>query len=304
MFTRRDFLIWSSRSAAALGLSELGLSRLEGVLADAGSPPLIWLHGSSCSGCSIAALNAVTPTTAQDLLVNRVSARFDGLLMAAGAEAAIEAMDLTASQNDGRFILVVEGGVATARAGRYCVIGERQGAPITLLDAVTELAPRAARVIAVGTCAAHGGVAAAGSNLTGIVPLDQAVAGKTAKPIVNVPGCPAPPEQLFRVIVTLLAGGNVTLDADGRPATCFPHTVHHGCPRKHLPKAAALGDPGCLLQLGCRGKETMAMCPSHKWNGGVSWCAAAGHPCIGCASPEFPATPLFAPRSDLPPTRI
>ena len=67
------------------------------------------------------------------------------------------------------------------------------------------------------------------------------------------------------------------------------------CPRKHLPKARALGEDGCLLQVGCRGKETMAMCPKHKWNNGRNWCAAAGHPCIGCATPEFPASPLLLP---------
>ncbi|BDG04049.1 hydrogenase small subunit [Anaeromyxobacter oryzae] len=292
MFTRRDFLKWSSRSAGALGLSQLGLFRLGQALAAESSPPLIWLHGSSCSGCSIAALNAVTPTTVDDLLLNRVSAKYDGLLMAAGAEAAIQAMDLAVQANDGQFILVVEGGVPTAAGGRYCVIGERAGVPITLLDAVKELGPRAARVIAVGTCAAYKGVAGAGANPTGVQPLGDVLAGRTAKPVINVPGCPAPPEQLFQVVVNLLAGGECALDADGRPRTCFPHTVHWTCPRKHLPKAKAFGELGCLVDLGCRGPVTTAMCPKHKWNNGKNWCAAAGHPCIGCATPGFPASPL------------
>jgi hydrogenase small subunit len=292
MFTRRDFLKWSSRSAAALGLSELGLFRLEQALASESSPPLIWLHGSSCSGCSISALNAVTPTTFGDLIVNRVSAKYDGLLMAAGADLAIRTMDLAAQANDGKFILIVEGGVPTAAGGGYCVIGERAGAPITLLDAVNDLGPRAARVIAVGTCASYKGAAGAGANPTGVVPLGDVLAGRTAKPVINVPGCPAPPEQLFQVVIALLAGGQFALDPDGRPSTCFPHTVHQTCPRKHLPKATAFGDPGCFLDVGCRGKTTTAMCPHHKWNNGKNWCAAAGHPCIGCATPEFPASPL------------
>jgi hydrogenase small subunit len=295
MFTRRDFLAWSARSAAALGLSQLGLSRLEAALAAETSPPLIWLHGASCSGCSIAALNAVTPTTFGDLLLNRVSARYDSLLMAAGAGLAIETLDGAVAANDGRFILVVEGGVPTAAGGRYCVIGERAGAPITLLGAVRELAPRASRVIAVGTCAAYKGVAGAGANPTGVAPLSDVVAGLTAKPVINVPGCPAPPEQLFTVVIGLLAGGQLAVDLDGRPRSCFPHTVHNGCPRRRLnTKAKAFGQPGCLVELGCRGKATMAMCPKHKWNGGKNWCTAAGHPCIGCAMPEFPASPLLA----------
>jgi hydrogenase small subunit len=296
MFTRRDFLKWSSRSAVALGLSELGLFRLEQALAAESSPPLIWLHGSSCSGCSIAALNAVTPTTIDDLLVNRVSAKYDSLLMAAGAGLAIQALDGAVAAHDGRFILVVEGGVPTAEGGRYCIIGERAGVPITLLDAVRDLGPRAARVIAVGTCAAYKGVAGAGANPTGVLPLSEVLAGTTAKPVINVPGCPAPPEQLFKVVVGLLAGGPLAVDLDGRPSACFPHTVHNGCPRRRLNhKAKAFGEPGCLIDVGCRGKTTMAMCPKHKWNGGKNWCAAAGYPCIGCAMPEFPTSPLLLP---------
>ncbi|HEX7489367.1 MAG TPA: hydrogenase small subunit, partial [Anaeromyxobacteraceae bacterium] len=283
MFTRRDFPKWSSRSAGALGLSQLGLFQLGQTIASESSPPLIWLHGASCSGCSIAALNAVSPTTFGDLLLNKVSVKYDNLLMAGGGDLAIRTMDLAAQANDGQFILIVEGGVPTAEQGRYCIIGERDGNPITLLDAVNQLGPRASRVLAVGTCAAYGGVAGAGDNWTGVASLSDVLAGKLAKPVINVPGCPAPPEQLFAIVVGILAGGQYALDADGRPATCFPHTVHFKCPRKHLPKATAFGQSGCLVNLGCRGKTTTAMCPKHKWNNGKNWCTASGHPCIGCA---------------------
>ena len=294
MFTRRDFLKWTSQSAAALGLSQLGLFKVEQALASNSSPPLIWLHGSGCAGCSIAALNAVTPTTVDDLLLNRVSAKYDMLLMAAGADLAIQTMDSSAAANAGRFILVVEGGVPTVEGGRYCEIGRRGSAPITLLDAVNDLGPKAARVISLGTCASYGGVAGAGANPTGVMPLSQVLAGKTANPVINIPGCPAPPEQLFQVVVAMLAGGEYQLDVDGRPHNCFPHTVHFQCPRKHLPKATGFGESGCFLNVGCHGKITTAACPKHLWNNGRNWCAAAGHPCIGCASPAFPASPLLA----------
>jgi hydrogenase small subunit len=251
---------------------------------------VIWLHGASCSGCSVAALNAVAPTTFGDLVLNKVSAKYDTLLMAAGADQAIGAMDQAAKA--GGFILIVEGGVPTAAQGRYCVIGERAGVPITLLDAVKTLGPKASRVLAVGTCAAYSGVAGAGGNPTGVAPLADVLEGKLAKPVIHVPGCPAPPEQLFRIIIGILAGGQFSVDDDGRPRSCFPHTVHFTCPRKHLTMAKAFGEEGCLLELGCRGKSTMAMCPKHKWNNGKNWCMGAGHPCIGCAMPDFPATPL------------
>lgn len=290
MFTRRDFLKWTSRSAGVLGLSQVGLFELERALGSVSSPPLVWLHGAGCSGCSVAALDAVTPTTFGDLLLNRVSVKYDSLLMAAGADLAISTMDAAAAA--GQFLLVVEGGVPTAKGGRYCVIGERRGTAITLLDAVKALGPRASRVIALGTCASFRGVSGAGANPTGVKTVADVLAGQTASPVINVPGCPAPPEQLFQVVIGVLAGGKYALDADGRPASCFPHTVHFTCPRKHLPKAAALGEAGCLVDLGCRGMTTTAMCPRHKYNGGKNWCTAAGHPCIGCAMPSFPEAPL------------
>jgi hydrogenase small subunit len=293
MFTRRDFLKWTSRSAAVLGLTQAGLVRLDEALAADSAPPLIWLHGSGCAGCSIAALNAVTPATIDDVLVNRVSAKYDMLVMAAGGDAAVAAMDSAGAA--GRFILVVEGGVPVAANGRYCIIGERKGTPITLLDAVNQLGPAASRVISLGTCAAYKGVAGAGANPTGVTPLATVLKGKTAQPVINVPGCPAPPEQLLTVVVGLLAGGKYPLDADGRPASCFPHTVHFTCPRKHLPKATAFGQDGCLFNVGCHGKVTTGMCPKHRWNNGRNWCVAAGHPCIGCAQPDFPASPLLLP---------
>ena len=60
--TRRDFLKIASASALALGVSSAQLTRIERVLADASSPPVLWLHGLACTGCSVSLLNAVNPT--------------------------------------------------------------------------------------------------------------------------------------------------------------------------------------------------------------------------------------------------
>ena len=43
--TRRDFLKIASASALALGLNSVQLTRVERALADASSPPVLWLHG-------------------------------------------------------------------------------------------------------------------------------------------------------------------------------------------------------------------------------------------------------------------
>lgn len=290
---RRDFLKWAAASAVSLGLSPSDLFRLREALAGTGSAPVIWLQGSSCTGCSVAALNVVQPTTIDDILINKVSMKYHPTLMAAGGELAIQAMDQAAAGTEGQFILVVEGGVATAESGMYCIIGERSGTPVTMLEAITSLGPKAGHVLAVGTCSSFKGVPGAGSNVTGIMPVSTLLSKKTANPVVNIPGCPAPPETVFGVIVSLLAGKALSLDRQGRPVEYFGSKVHSLCPRRGTSKAKVLGDPGCLMNLGCLGPNTNDNCPNRKWNNGANWCIGAGHPCIGCSSTTFPQSPLL-----------
>ncbi len=44
---------------------------------------------------------------------------------------------------------------------------------------------------------------------------------------------------------------------------------------------------GCLYKMGCKGSATFHNCPKVRWNGGTSWPVGSGHPCIGCAEPNF-----------------
>ena len=39
--------------------------------------------------------------------------------------------------------------------------------------------------------------------------------------------------------------------------------------------------------MGCKGPATYQNCPVVRWNGGTNWPIGCGHPCIGCAEPEF-----------------
>jgi hydrogenase small subunit len=52
------------------------------------------------------------------------------------------------------------------------------------------------------------------------------------------------------------------------------------------------GDEGprecfCLYQMGCKGPATYQNCPNIRWNEGTNWPIGCGHPCIGCAEPNF-----------------
>lgn len=290
--SRRKFLKWAAASAAVLGLSPADLFRLEEALAGGTSPSVIWLQGSSCTGCSVAALNVVQPATIDDILLNKVSVKYHPTLMAAGGDLAIQAMDQAGIA--GQFILVVEGGVATANNGSYCIIGERNGVPVTMLEAVNTLGPKAKHVIAVGTCASYKGIPGAGNNYTGISPVKAVLTGKTANPVINIPGCPAPPESVFGAIVALITGKSVALDSQSRPKAYYGDKIHANCFRRGTGNALALGtETGCFKDFGCVGPGTNQNCPSRKWNNGRNWCIGSGQMCIGCSNSVFPQTPMF-----------
>lgn len=292
--SRRDFLKWAAATAAVLGVSPADLVRVQEALAAATSPPVIWLQGASCTGCSVAALNVVQPATIDDILLNKVSMKYHPTLMAAGGEAAVQAMDQAALGNAGQFILVLEGGIPTAGNGGYCIIGERGGVPVTMLEAVNALAPKAKHVIAAGTCASYKGVPGAGSNLTGVTPTKTLLNGKTANPVINIPGCPAPPESVFGAIVTLLSGKSVPLDSQGRPKAYYVDKIHSNCFRRGTSSATTLGTPtGCFKSFGCVGPGTNQNCPTRKWNNGRNWCIGSGQMCVGCSNSAFPQSPIF-----------
>ncbi|MGB9716607.1 MAG: twin-arginine translocation signal domain-containing protein [Thermodesulfovibrionales bacterium] len=90
--TRRQFLKWLSASAAALGLSQSDLLKLEKHLqaavmgCDAGFPlnalipghpgtlaRVIWIAGAACSGCPTSILNYIADTADPDLVLNAIA---------------------------------------------------------------------------------------------------------------------------------------------------------------------------------------------------------------------------------------
>lgn len=295
--SRRDFLKWAAGSAAALGLSQLDLFKLEKAFA-AGLPPIVWLEGSNCGGCSVSTLNAVNPTLEQ-ALTDTLFLRYHALFMATGEEC--NKIDTLCHTDWPDMILIVEGGIPTTANGGYCIIESGPTGSVTALAAVQNLAPRAKWVLAAGTCAAFGGVVSAYPNQAGVIDVRSAVSlVAPAVNVINVPGCPVPPENLFGTIIQLLLNGSVALDAENRPYDYYGQTVHDLCPRNnnhHLRDTiTTLGPGGCYANLGCKGPSTHAGCPRHKWNNGKNFCVEAGHPCIGCAETSFPEMPLVSYR--------
>ena len=270
--------------------------------------PVVWFQGASCSGCSVSVLNSVSPKI-QNVLVDEVlpghhvSLRFHQTIMAGSGEMTLKVLEDAERRLAGTYLLVVEGAVPTADGGIYGTVGERGDKGLTIADQVAELGSKAAAVIALGTCAAFGGIPAAAPNPTGCMSVNDFFASRqVAVPVINLPGCPPHPDWFVGTVATVLLAGLPKpdeLDAFLRPKAFYGPMIHEHCPRRAYfdegKFARKLSDPGCLLELGCKGPVTHADCPLRLWNGGTNWCIGAGSPCLGCVEPGFPdvLSPLY-----------
>ena len=290
--SRRAFLRSCALASAALGLSPRELTDLEEALADPAAPSVLWLQGSGCSGCTISFLNYVAPSEpvdAADVLIKSVNLVYHPTLSAGAGEAVVEAVRKTSN-----FLLLVEGGVPTAFGGHACVPWSDGGREVPFQEAARTLAEKARQVVCLGTCAAYGGVSAMGANPAAV----KSVSAATGKSTINVPGCPPHPDWIVATLIPLLQGKTVDVDAQGRPIALFGRRrMCDECPFHGRGEARSLGVRGqCMEALGCRGETGSAPCVTTQWNNRVSFCMAAGAPCLGCTDPTFPGASLLGGR--------
>jgi len=149
---------------------------------------------------------------------------------------------------------------------------------------------KSAAVIAMGSCAAWGGVPSADPNPTGAQGVDSIL---TEKPVVNIPGCPTNPYNLLAVVLEYATMNRLpALDEFNRPKFAFDRHIHDHCPRRaHFDAgrfAKEFGDDGhregwCLYKLGCKGPVTHAACSTRHFNEVPDvWPIGIGAPCVGC----------------------
>lgn len=293
--SRRDFLKYCSSIAAMLGLSELYVPQIAKALEDAAKkPPVVWINGQACTGCTISTINSRKPTAA-DIILDMISIRFIETIMAGSGDIAIKTLDDTIAKEKGKYVLVIEGSIPTAESGRFCLIGEKDGKPISFTDWVEKAGKNAMAVIAIGNCSSFGGIPSANPQ-TQVKPVSKILKGI---PVVNVSGCPPHPDWFVGTLVKLLLFGREKLlkglDRYGRPLEFYGQTIHDNCPRRHWFEAGQFlrdwneADQSnyCLFLKGCKGPETFADCPKRLWNDGTNWCVGANAPCNGCTQPEF-----------------
>ncbi|KPM54284.1 hydrogenase [Frankia sp. CcI49] len=282
---RRSFLKFCAGITATLALPAQLAPRVAYALDQADPLPVIWLEFQDCAGDTEAFLRSRNPTVG-DLILGMISLDYHETVMSAAGEAAEKARDDTVAR--GGHLVVVEGSIPLGIPGS-CTVGG-QSAENILRDAVRG----AAGIINVGTCAAFGGIPAAGPNPTGAVRVEDVVGGV---PVVNLTGCPVNADNLTATIVHYLTFGEFPeLDGFSRPRFAYGERIHDTCQRRgHFDAgqfAEKWGDEGhrngwCLYRLGCKGPSTFHNCPSVRFNGGTSWPVAAGHGCVGCSEPGF-----------------
>lgn len=301
--SRRDFMKFCSAMAASMALPASVAPRIAQAITDPQRPPVVWLHGAECTGCSMSLLRAEHPSV-EKLIFDLISLDFHETLEAGAGHQAEASLEHTIESNYGKFILVIEGAIPLKDSGIYCRVAGKN-----FVDSVKETAAAAGMVIAVGSCASWGGVAAMAPNPTGCVGVQEVLPGTQ---VVNVPGCPPNPYNLLSTIIHFLTFNKLpALDSKRRPQFAYGRLIHEHCERRpHFDNgrfAREFGDEGhrqgyCLYYLGCKGPVTYANCSTAQFGdaGSGCWPVGTGHPCFGCTEqgvgfhmPQFSTSPVL-----------
>jgi hydrogenase small subunit len=290
---RRDFLKMMGGTTAAFAFPSVILQGCKRALEKAAErTPVIWLQAQSCSGCSVSLLNKINPDIAS-VITEYISLNFHQTIMGGTGDVAVEVLKEAVDKNRKDFVLIVEGSIPT-KSPEYCTIGEVNGTRVAASEWVEKLGANAKAIVAVGTCAAFGGIPAAeprdgSGNPTGAISLSSLMKGKT---VLNIPGCPPHPDWMVGTLLHVLLKGMPKLDDYNRPLLYYGKTVHEQCERlsdyKRGKFAKFWGDEGCLYNVGCLGMDSCCDIPERKWLGGVNSCTQCGAGCIGCTEDVFP----------------
>lgn len=265
---------------------------------------LLWLQSGGCGGCTVSWLGSEWGPLFAALADAGIEILWHPSLSEASAE---EARDILESCADGSRpfdVLCVEGSLLRGPqgSGRFHVLA---GTGRPMIEWVARLAARARQhVVAIGSCAAFGGITAAGLNPTDACGLQYdnvdpggllgtAFRAPDGLPVINVAGCPTHPDWVTETLQALARGELKVDDLDelARPRFYTDVLAHHGCKRNEFYefKASAQknGEQGCLMEhLGCKATQAHADCNLRPWNGGGS-CTDGGYACIRCTEPGF-----------------
>ena len=274
---------------------------------------LLWLQGASCGGDTISFLNSEQPSAFSAFDMLQLNVLWHPFLSREQGQDAQSIIDDVITGHSRLDLLVLEGAVPNGPEGTgkffmFC------GRPFK--DLLAEICAKAQTIMAIGTCAAFGGVVTAHDNINEVSGLQFTNDRKggllgadfvtpSGLPVVNVPGCPSHPDWIVETMTALLKGwlSKDDLDEFHRPKVFFSKLAHHGCPRNEYyefkASAARYSQQGCLFEfLGCKGTLCESDCNERLWLGRTGSCTRGGFPCIACTSPLFPdrQRPYFSTR--------
>ena len=264
---------------------------------------VLWLQSGGCGGCTMSLLCADTPNLMATLADGDIDLLWHPSLSEASGAAVVDLLEACIAGAQPLDVLCVEGALLRGPrgSGRFHVLA---GTGRPMIEWVAALAARARYTVAVGTCAAYGGVTAAAFNPTDACGLQYdgdtvggllggAYRSGAGLPVINVAGCPTHPGWVIETLMALALGDfdAGALDALGRPRFYADHLVHHGCARNEFYEFKASAhkpsDLGCLMEnMGCKGTQAHADCNLRPWNGSGS-CTRGGFACISCTEPGF-----------------
>ena len=263
---------------------------------------IIWLKGGACSGNTMSFLNAEQPSVIELITDFGIRILYHPSI---GIEIGEQVKEVLSSVLEGKVkldIFVFEGSVIQGPEGTGKM---NYFAGRSMIDWISDMAPLAEYVVAIGDCATWGGIVAVPPNPTestgmqfhkrqkgGFLGAD--FISKSGFPVINIPGCPAHPDWMTQILVAISTGRmhEMHLDDFHRPKTFFTDFVQTGCTNVNSFIKKIDGGfgkhGGCLFyEVGCRGPLTRASCNRILWNR-TSSKTRANHPCLGCTEPGFP----------------
>jgi ferredoxin hydrogenase small subunit len=264
---------------------------------------LLWLQSGGCGGCTLSLLCAEGPDIFSTLEAAGIHLLWHPSVSEASGSELVELLQRILDGEQCLDLLCLEGSVVCGPNGSgkfHRLAGTGQ----PMMYWIEKLARVARHVIAVGSCAAYGGITAAGSNPSESCGLqyDERVEGgllgkqftdKEGLPVINIAGCPVHPNWVGETLLQIAFGDlqQKHLDQWGRPRSYTDHLVHHGCPRneyyEYKASAEKTSDLGCMMEhMGCLGTQAHADCNTRLWNGEGS-CLRGGYACINCTEPGF-----------------
>ena len=112
--TRRQLIKFCSATLATLALPERYLAQTVAAVGKARKPVLVWLQFQDCTGCSESMLRSSHPEVA-DVVLDLLSWEYHEVIMAGAGSAAIGVLDRVVKEEKGKYLVVVEGAIPTAR---------------------------------------------------------------------------------------------------------------------------------------------------------------------------------------------